>query len=118
MKEHEFFVSRHKLPRPDCIEAGWDFPHEGRGLAILVGESDGCPACAPRALLKHKLIMEQEVLQQQIVANELKEQELYLRETGRWAKSSPSRTYVMPPPTATTQPKGGKFVDPTRNTDQ
>jgi len=111
MQEHEFFAPRHKLPRPDCIEAGYDYPHEGWGLTILVSERD-CPACAPRALLKHKLIMEQEVLHQQIVANELKEQELLLRETGRYSYSAPRKTYVMPPPE---QPaKGGQFVAPIR----
>lgn len=108
----EFEVSRHKQPRPDCIDAGWDFPHEGPGLVILVGEYE-CPACEPRLIQKQSLIMQQELLLEQKTANELKERELYLREAGDWVESTPRvrPTYVLPPRIN----KGGTFVEPRRN---
>ena len=109
MQEHEFEVSRHKMPRPDCVEAGWDFPHESPIPTItLAGEHD-CPSCQTRIIDKQRLIV-------QMKANELKDRELTLREAGAWAiEIAPRRAaYVMPPPISEQPTKGGHFVAPTR----
>jgi DNA-directed RNA polymerase subunit RPC12/RpoP len=109
MQEHEFEVSRYKV-RESCIQAGWDFPHESPIPEItLAGEHD-CPSCSSR-------LLEKQTLQVQMEANRLKDRELSLREANAWVvETAPyRRAYVMPPPTTTTQPKGGQFVDPIRN---
>ena len=113
MQEHDFFAPRHKLPRPDCVAAGFDYPHEGWGLSILISEHD-CPACAPRAMAKERQLL-------LIESHQLKERELILRETGGWTETAPRRhAYVMPPPISEqTTTRGGQFVAPTRrNTDE
>ena len=111
MQEHEFFAPRHKLPRFDCIKAGFDYPHEGWGLQILVAERD-CDACAPRVMEKERHLL-------LIKSHQLKETELILRETGGWTETAPRRNaYVMPPPASEQPTKGGQFVAPIRrNTD-
>ena len=111
MQEHEFFAPRHKLPRFDCIKAGFDYPHEGWGLTILVSERD-CDACAPRVMEKERHLL-------LIKSHQLKETELILRETGGWTETAPRRNaYVMPPPASEQPTKGGQFVAPIRrNTD-
>ena len=109
MQEHEFEVSRYKV-RESCIQAGWDFPHESPIPTVtLVGEYD-CPSCSSR-------LIEKQSLQVQMEANSLKDRELTLREAGAWAvETAPyRRAYVMPPPTNTTQLKGGTFVEPKRD---
>ena len=95
---HAEAEQRHPNPRADCIEVGWDYPHEAKGWNILAGEWD-CPACRPRASEKLRLIIQQDMLEEQRRANDLRERELSLREQGDWAGRNPEPrpAYVSPP---------------------
>ena len=111
MPRHDLETSRHKPPRQECIDAGWDFPHEGDGIDVLVGEL-GCPSCRPKVKEKVNLNIQQEILAEMRRANDLKDQELFMRQEGEWVE--PKRTYrpayIMPPkPTSTG--KGGINID-------
>ena len=110
MPEYELEVSRHKPPRQECIDAGWDFPHEGPGLVILAGESD-CPVCAPRAMQKMRMRLDMELLDEQKRTNSLKDKEMVLAEEGvRWVepKPRPAPVNVLPPSVKPdTKGKGG-----------
>ena len=110
MQEHEFFAPRHKPARPDCVAAGYDYPHESPDPNWTLAGELLCPACQDRLIQK-------QTLQVQMEANRLKDRELSLREANAWVvETAPyRRAYVMPPPTTTTQPKGGQFIDPIRN---
>jgi hypothetical protein len=113
MEEHQE-VSRHKPPRHDCIEAGFDYPHEGKGLSILAGEWH-CPACESRALKKLELQLEIDKLEGQLRNNELKEEELYQRENAGWVEAPlprpPQRQYHFPPQQTQQAGKGGVRID-------
>ena len=118
MPEYELEVSRHKPPRQECIDAGWDFPHEGPGLVILAGESD-CPVCAPKAMQKMRMRLDMELLDEQKRTNSLKDKEMVLAEEGvRWVepRQQPRPTYIVPPATPN-KPKarGGMNIEPRRN---
>ncbi len=111
MPRHDLETSRHKPPRQECIDAGWDFPHEGDGIDVLVGEL-GCPSCRPKVKEKVNLSIQQEMLVEIRRSNDLKEKELFIRQEGEWVepKRTYRPTYIMPPkPTSTG--KGGINID-------
>ena len=116
MEEHQE-IKRHKPPRHDCIEAGFDYPHEGKGLSILAGEWH-CPACESRALKKLELQLEIDKLEKQQRNNELKQEELYQKERAGWVDAPlPKpvyRQYTLPEKQSQQIGKGGMKIEPTR----
>ena len=114
MGEHQE-VSRHKPPRQDCMDAGYDYPHEGWGLVILAGEWH-CPACTPRAWQKWDRGLEIEKIVEQKRFNDQKEIEILRRQQGEWEDDNPKpRTMtkiVLPEPPKQPSTRGGIKVDP------
>ena len=112
MPRHDLETSRHKPPRQECIDAGWDFPHEGDGLQVLAGEWD-CPPCRLRAMEKRLTHIQIDLLKEQRRANDLKERELQLREVGEWVEPKPAfqPRYNILPPKPTGIGKGGVRID-------
>ena len=113
MPKHDLETSRHKRPRQECIDAGWDFPHEGDGVDVLVGEL-GCPSCKPRVKEKVNLNIQQEMLVEIRRSNDLKEKELFIRQEGEWveAKARPRPKYLLPPPPPQKLQKRGIKIEP------
>ena len=118
MPEYELEVSRHKPPRQDCVEAGFDYPQEGWGLVILAGEWS-CPACEPRAKEKDLINLQDQMLVEQRRANDLKQEELYQREKAYWVDAplpKPAyRQYTLPDKQPQQTGKGGMKVEPARD---
>ena len=123
MEEHQE-IKRHRPPRQDCIEAGFDYPHEGWGLITLAGEWS-CPACEPRAREKNRINTQEKLLQtqgdlliEQRKSNNLKEQEILMRENGEWKQFTPKIKAPYVPVKEEKQPqqtgKGGMKIEPTR----
>ena len=112
MPKHDLETSRHKRPRQECIDAGWDFPHEGDGVDVLVGEL-GCPSCRPRVKEKVNLNIQQEMLVAIRRANDLEERELLERlEPDRIEpKRIYRQPYIIPPTKPTSTGKGGISLD-------
>ena len=113
MEEHQE-VSRHKPPRQDCVDAGFDYPHEGWGLVILAGEWH-CPACEPRAREKDRINIQNQMLVEQRRANDLKAYELTIGQPGeREEEQFRPRTVtkiVLPEKQVKQAGKGGVRID-------
>ena len=109
MPQHDVESSRHRPPRQECIDAGWDFSHEASGGdEILMGETR-CPACRPRVIEKEKMRLQIALLEEQRRANDLKERELEILNTREYPESRPR--YTPPPPVPKLQ-KGGINIEP------
>ena len=109
--------SRYPPPRQECIEAGFDYPHEGPDHIVLAGEYS-CPSCQPRIAQKRMLTANIAIADEMRRANDLKEEELRGTARNNWQEPEVPLPRQYPTPT---QPeklnftrKGGISVVPRR----
>ena len=106
--------SRYPPPRQGCIDAGFDYIHEGPDYTILAGEYH-CPDCRQRLPAKRKLIQDAALLDELRRANDLKEHRNQLQEQGLWSEPPPVqvvRQYTPPPAPINTSQLGGISIEP------
>lgn len=108
--------NRHPPPRQECIDAGFDYPHEGPEYVVLAGEHS-CPPCRQRLSQKLMLIEMRRTNDEIRRTNDLKQQELNAKIDGYWQEPEVRvvRQYI-PPQRAEPQkskPKGGIQIEPT-----
>ena len=98
--------SRYPPPRQGCIDAGFDYIHEGPDYTILAGEYH-CPDCRQRLPAKRKLIQDAALLDELRRANDLKEHRNQLQEQGLWREPEVQvvRQYTPYRPQTPQQPK-------------
>jgi hypothetical protein len=109
--------SRYPPPRQECIEAGFDYPHEGPDHIVLAGEYS-CPSCQPRIAQKRMLAANIAIADEMRRANDLEERKITAKEQGYWQE--PEVRVVRPyvPSARVEQPKqlskGGMNIEPAR----
>lgn len=98
--------SRYPPPRQECIEAGFDYPHEGPDHIVLAGEYS-CPSCQPRIAQKRMLTANIAIADEMRRANDLKEREITAKEQGYWQEPEVRwvRPKYTPPPRQIEPPK-------------